>query len=200
MNETRLGLTRVNGGVERKRSGRRWILLLVPALLVPGLLVAFGGEPASAQSAPDAGVGGGWEFRTAVTWLELEPDKPSSVGVEFTMVGVRPLVWRLLPIGGVLTSSSGQGYAYAGLGIRVSLGSRLRLAPSISAGAYNEGLNGTRLGSPLEFRSSLAIDVRLSGRTTVSFFLYHLSNAGLGARNPGLEALGLGLSLPLRLR
>jgi len=69
------------------------------------------------------------------------------------------------------------------------------IEPGLAIGSFRG--DEIDLGSPLEFRSSIEVGVRLSHGQRLSLLLYHLSNAGLGYRNPGVEVLGIGYSFGL---
>ena len=68
--------------------------------------------------------------------------------------------------------------------------------PSFSVGLYEKG-QGVELGGVLEFRSSLVLERAVSERIRISAMLFHLSNAGLGLENPGMEAIGFAVVIPL---
>lgn len=67
-------------------------------------------------------------------------------------------------------------------------------APAVSAGLYRQGAD-VLLGSALEFRSGLTLGLDLGEGRRLALFFYHLSNGGIGERNPGVEVGGLGYSI-----
>ena len=67
---------------------------------------------------------------------------------------------------------------------------RLTLTPSFAPGLYRPG-RGIDLGYPLEFRSQFEAGYRIRGRSRIGVAFSHMSNAGLGATNPGVETLTL---------
>ncbi len=73
----------------------------------------------------------------------------------------------------------------------------LFITPSLGVGVYGEH-HGINLGSVLEFRSGVecGYDLKEAGRLSVGF--WHLSNAGLGDRNPGTEIAALRYAFPLQ--
>lgn len=83
-----------------------------------------------------------------------------------------------------------------GLGYEIHLGSRLALTPSLAPGYYRRG-NGKDLGYSLEFRTQVELGYRLSGGVRLVAAAAHISNAGLGSRNPGEESLAFGCEIPL---
>lgn len=121
-------------------------------------------------------------------------DETGAVGVEWTS---SKRLWILQPMVGAMVTGEGGVYGYAGFATDLFFGSRWVLTPSLAAGAYSEG-GGLDLGHVVEFRSSLALGYRFDNRSRLGLRFYHLSNAGLGDRNPGVEVLDLTYSLPLR--
>ncbi|TVP76083.1 MAG: hypothetical protein EA352_06610 [Gemmatimonadales bacterium] len=115
------------------------------------------------------------------------------------------LGWRMLPglpgpleaHAGATFDIAGSAYGYAGVVLPMSLGSAdgWTLLPSVAAGLWHRG-NGKQLGSRLEFRSGLELRRSLPGGSRVGLYLYHLSNASLGERNPGAEVLGVSWTRP----
>jgi hypothetical protein len=94
---------------------------------------------------------------------------------------------------GLVASARGAFYLYGGLQLRFPLPHGVAASPSVAAGVYEPG-SGLDLGHSLEFRSALLLELPVSSRIRVSAVFFHLSNAGLGTRNPGMEGAGLGLS------
>ena len=62
------------------------------------------------------------------------------------------------------------------------------LSPSLAVGAYEDG-DQIRLGHTLEFRSGGDISYRFKNNVRVGVGIFHISNAGLGYRNPGSEQI-----------
>lgn len=147
--------------------------------------------PAQAQmptrSAP--AVSGDW-VQLGVAYLDVSARQGEEAGLEGSYRWGEPLVWRLHPQVGAALFSDGSAYAYSGLALPVRLGARLSLSPSMSAGAFSAG-EEVHLGSAIEFRSALTLGVSMGRDHGLSLSFYHLSNAGLGDRNPGVEVLGL---------
>ncbi|MBM3570612.1 MAG: acyloxyacyl hydrolase [Alphaproteobacteria bacterium] len=82
------------------------------------------------------------------------------------------------------------GYAYAGLLAPWALDDRWTAGLSLAAGAYRRG-DGKDLGSGLEFRSQAEVSYRLDNGHRLGVSAAHLSNAGVGHRNPGTNILML---------
>ena len=62
------------------------------------------------------------------------------------------------------------------------------LSPSLAVGGYEDG-DQIRLGHTLEFRSGGDISFRFRNNVRVGVGIFHISNAGLGYRNPGSEQI-----------
>ena len=89
---------------------------------------------------------------------------------------------------GITGTSKDALFGYAGLRADLDVTERWRLTPGFAVGAYER--NGDiDLGGPVEFRSSLDISRALGNGTRVGIELYHISNARLYDRNPGVNAL-----------
>lgn len=100
----------------------------------------------------------------------------------------------LSPVAGALFAAKGTLYGYAGARCDLPLGGSWELSPQIAAGVYSHG-RGINLGGALEFRSGLEISRALGSRSRAGLLLFHLSNAGLYANNPGTEGLVLTFSV-----
>jgi lipid A 3-O-deacylase len=163
--------------------GTRPILFVTLALtLLPG---TAGAEEGSSRHAGSLSVGVG-TFNTGHT-------RPSTgVGLEYRLDS---RAWRprassrfsLVPTFGVTGTSRNAFFVYAGL--RTDAVARTwRITPGFAVGAYSR--NGDiDLGGPVEFRSSLDISRALNDRVRLGVTFYHISNARLYDRNPGVNAL-----------
>lgn len=74
-----------------------------------------------------------------------------------------------------------------GLGFECKLSEKITVAPSFTPGLYFKG-RGQNLGYPLEFRSAIELAYKLHHNATLGFQAYHISNAHLGSKNPGMNA------------
>lgn len=97
--------------------------------------------------------------------------------------------------GGMLTTDLGV-YGYAGVGLDFHPGANFYVFPNFAAGLYADG-NGKDLGHAVEFRTGVEMGFDLDAGRKVGFALHHISNAGLGDKNPGTEILSLTYSIPL---
>lgn len=124
----------------------------------------------------------------------VDPDKTI-----FGTVELQPAL-RVGPFGTwVAVQASDQNY-YLGGGLLYNwyVTEHLFITPSFGAGLYADH-NGTDLGYPLEFRSGIecGYDFKKAGRISIGF--WHLSNGGLGDRNPGDELVAVRYALPISL-
>lgn len=106
-------------------------------------------------------------------------------------------LWIFQPMVGGMATTDGSLYGYAGFGTDFFFGNRWVITPSIAIGAYSEG-GGMDLGHVVEFRSAITFAYRFNDRSRLGLRFYHLSNAGLGDDNPGVEVLDITYSIPLR--
>jgi lipid A 3-O-deacylase len=106
------------------------------------------------------------------------------------------LLWIVAPFAGLMGTSAGGFYGYAGFGFDVNFASNWVVTPTFAGGYYYRG-NGTNLGSWWEFRSGAEFDYRFENRSRLGIAFYHLSNAGLAKSNQGEQALLLVYSVPL---
>ncbi|MEE8500204.1 MAG: acyloxyacyl hydrolase [Kiloniellales bacterium] len=104
--------------------------------------------------------------------------------------------WIFKPWIGVEATSDGAVYGAAGVLIDVFLGNRFVLTPSFGAGYYEEG-DGKDLGHEIEFRSQIEVSYRFDDRSRLGLAFSHISNASIGADNPGVEILNVYYSVPL---
>jgi hypothetical protein len=104
-------------------------------------------------------------------------------------------LWIFKPFGGLMATSDGAGYIYAGVLIDAYWGNRIVTTLSFAPGAYEKG-DGKDLGHTLEFRSQLEIGWRFDDRSRLGLAVSHMSNASIGDKNPGEESLTLNYSFP----
>ncbi len=109
--------------------------------------------------------------------------------------GERPVSWSLSPAAGVMGTSDDALYGHVGFRLELPVPGpwggrrdRVVLTPQVAAGYYDRG-DDEKLGGNLQFRSGLEAAVRLTRRHSVGVLFYHLSNAGIDDRNPGVESL-----------
>lgn len=104
--------------------------------------------------------------------------------------------WIFTPFVGLTATAEGGTYGYGGIGIDIFMGKRLVVTPNFAAGVYGNG-DGKDLGHAIEFRSGVGMAYRFDDYSRLGLAFHHISNAGLGERNPGEETLMLTYSVPL---
>ena len=158
----------------------------IVSLLLTGLLLA---AVAPAQEPESLAVSGGVSnFNKSDRWFEA--------GVEYR----HPLsVWKLAFAAGLYANSGPSGWIFAGLRRDFALGGggAWVFTPGLALTAYSRG-DGKDLGGVLEFRSSAELGYRWPGHKRLALGIYHMSNAGIYDRNPGMNSLIVTYSFPLR--
>jgi len=104
--------------------------------------------------------------------------------------------WRLKPFSGIMTNTDEAVYLFLGFYIDIPLASFLYITPSFAPGFYHMG-NSKNLEFALEFRSQIELAIRLENNTRVGVSFNHISNAGLGKINPGVESIAVIYYFPL---
>lgn len=82
-----------------------------------------------------------------------------------------------------------------GLGIELYMSPHMIFCPNFCPGLYYKG-SGRNLGFPLEFRSALEMAYEFNNKSRLGVQFYHISNAHLGNKNPGANALTLYFAVP----
>ncbi len=109
----------------------------------------------------------------------------AEAGVEL----IRPIRWwRLDLAGGVSANGDGGVWGYFGVRRDLAASERWTIAPGWGVAHYERG-DGKNLGGNLQFRSSLAVDYRITRKTRLGVTIHHLSNAGLEELNPGSNSV-----------
>jgi opacity protein-like surface antigen len=103
---------------------------------------------------------------------------------------------RIRPFVGIEGNTDSAAYVYGGGMIDVHFGEHFILSPNVAAGAYFNG-DGRRMGSTLEFRTGVEAAWEFDNKMRVGAAFHHISNAGIGDINPGVEELTFNLSIPL---
>ncbi len=120
--------------------------------------------------------------------LEFRPD--------FAFLIDTPM-FELKPFIGVEAATNGALYGLGGILLDVSLGDRFIVTPSFGAGGYSNGGSPT-LGHGIQFRSQIEAGYRFRNESRLTAAFSHISNAGLGNKNPGVEILSVYYHIPLR--
>lgn len=100
------------------------------------------------------------------------------------------------PIAGFFVTQQGTTYVYGGIGYDIFFGKRVVFMPSFTPGIYFHA-KGKKLWFPLEFRSAAELAYVFKNKSRLGMQFYHISNASLGRKNPGVEALVLNYSFAL---
>lgn len=104
---------------------------------------------------------------------------------------------QLRPWAGLTLVDSGAWFSGAGLIYDIRLSPSARLTLGSGPFYYTHGEEDDDLGFSLEFYSFVEASWVWKGERRIGVRFGHLSNAGLGRRNPGTETLSLVISLPL---
>lgn len=151
-------------------------------------VIGFGARDAAAQDP---------SFLTlSVGYFDIVRNQDAAVAGGIEWMSHRRL-WIFQPLVGAMATNEGGLYGYAGFGTDFFFGHRWVLTPSIAAGAFSAG-GGKDLGNTVEFRPAITAAYRFDNRSRLGLRFYHMSNAGLGVANSGVEVLDLTYSIPLR--
>ena len=161
-----------------------WIVLIALALSVAP-------DPVRARDTQAQHAG---SFSVGVGTFNMGHSHPSDgLGLEYRL---ESRSWKprasgrmaLIPTFGITGTSKEAFFAYAGFRTDLDVTRRWRLTPGFAVGAYDRK-GDIDLGGPIEFRSSLDVSSAIRNGMRVGFTLYHVSNARLYDRNPGINAL-----------
>lgn len=100
------------------------------------------------------------------------------------------------PFIGTMATSDKALYGYAGFRLEADITPKWQLAPSFAAGLYADG-DGKDLGHTVNFRSAIEVNYLLQNKGRIGASLYHLSNSGLGVKNPGTEVVSMHYTHPI---
>ena len=100
------------------------------------------------------------------------------------------------PLAGILATSDGAVYGFAGLYIDFVFFERFIITPSGAVGLYSRG-NGRDLGDVVEFRTQIEVAYALDNAARLGLVLSHLSNGGFSGVNMGSESILLSYAVPL---
>ncbi len=105
--------------------------------------------------------------------------------------------FQIRPMTGIEGTSSGALYGYGGFMFDIfPFGRNFFIAPNEVVGVYYRG-NGKRLGSFVEFRSTMEVGWRFDNDMRIAASFGHISNAGLTYLNPGTEILSANVYIPV---
>ena len=126
-----------------------------------------------------------------------DPKKPGHgvTGLALGEYRFGDVVWIVSPFIGAMGTGKGAVYTYVGFGFDINLPANFVVTPSFAGGYYYNG-TGINLGSWWEFRSGAELDYRFTDKKRLGVGFYHISNAGLGRQNPGVELATMVLTAP----
>jgi len=107
------------------------------------------------------------------------------------------LLW-LKPLVGTFFTDKGSVYTYGGFRFELPIGSHFMIIPMATVGDYEHG-GGKDLGAHIEFKTGAEFDYVFDNGLRLGPVFDHVSNAGIGKKNPGEENLLLMVSVPLGL-
>src|SRR5258707_9933343 len=107
------------------------------------------------------------------------------------------VLWIVAPFVGAFGTGKGAFYGYGGFGFDINFFNKWVVTPTAAVGYFSHG-SGIDLGAHCEFRTGAEFDYRFDNLTRVGVGFYHISNAGIGKQNPGVEMATFVLTVPLR--
>lgn len=157
--------------------------------------------PAATSSAEPATIGFGVGYYDI---LKNNPHKPAAdfrleYRSAFDMLSLAKAnnkVVAIRPFGGIEATSDGALYGLGGFGFDMVFWDHWVVNPNIGVGLYYMG-NGKRLGSFVEFRSTLETGYRFDDGSRLTASFGHISNAGLTSINHGVEIAGIMYHVPV---
>lgn len=107
-------------------------------------------------------------------------------------------LWKFKPFGGFMVNADRAAHVFAGVYLDIFLSDHFVITPSFAPGIYMQG-DSKDLGHLVEFRSQFEMGYRADSGYRVTVSLNHISNAGLGDSNPGVESIVVSAIIPLNL-
>jgi hypothetical protein len=100
------------------------------------------------------------------------------------------------PFGAVEATTDGALYGLGGFVFDMPIGKHFVFSPSLSVGLYTDG-DGKSLGSLIEFRSTAEMGYKFDSGTRLTGAIGHISNAGIGDINHGVEIVTVYVHVPV---
>lgn len=122
------------------------------------------------------------EYRSAFDMLSLAKAQNSTITIR--------------PFTGVETTSDGALYGLGGFVFDMVFWNHWVVSPNVGVGLFYGG-DGRRLGSFVEFRSTMETGYRFDDGSRLTAAFGHISNAGLTGTNPGTEILSFYYHVPV---
>jgi hypothetical protein len=107
------------------------------------------------------------------------------------------VLWIVAPFVGAFGTAKGAFYGYGGFGFDINFFERIVITPSAAVGYFTHG-TGIDLGAHTEFREGAEFDYRFDNLSRLGVGMYHMSNAGIGLHNPGVELVTVILTMPFK--
>jgi hypothetical protein len=100
------------------------------------------------------------------------------------------------PFSGLMVNSEGAMHIYLGLYYDIPLTKHIFITPSFAPGIYAKN-SSKDLKYALEFRSQVEFAFKFINGARIGLSFSHVSNAGLGVENPGVESLAITYVIPI---
>lgn len=117
----------------------------------------------------------------------------------FDMLGLAKAhnsVIAIRPFGGIEATSDGAFYGLGGFVFDMPIGKHFVVSPNLGVGLYADG-DGKHLGSLIEFRSTFEVGYKFDSGSRLTTSIGHISNAGIGDVNSGVEILSVYFHVPV---
>ena len=145
-------------------------------------------SPVNAEDSPD-------RLAVSLGYYDVDGDE-EAIDARLELRFAKKVFHFLQPWIGIEVTSDKAAYGMFGFLYDWQPHDHVYVTPSIGVGPYHDG-DGKDLGYGLQFRTQLEVGYQFENthRTGVGFS--HISNAGLGHRNPGTEILSIYYSIPI---
>ena len=130
-----------------------------------------------------------------VGWYDLVDSDDEAVDFRLEYRHGEDFLW-LKPWGGLEVTTDGSVWGGIGVLMDFTFFDKIVLTGSFAPGLWSRG-SGKDLDHVVEFRSQAELGYQFDNKSRLSVAFSHLSNAGLGDDNPGVEVLSLYYHLPL---
>jgi len=107
------------------------------------------------------------------------------------------IAWKLKPWVGLEATSDGSVWGGAGVLVDYMLTDNVYFTPNFGAGLYSRGSSNEDLGHAIEFRTQLELGYKFENAGRAGVAISHISNAGIGEKNPGTEIVSFYYHLPI---
>ena len=114
-------------------------------------------------------------------------DKTSLFGLEHKNSNLfrNTFLGKISPVTGGFVTGKSSVYLYTGIEGQYDVGP-LKILPSFTPGYYEKG-DGKDLGSALEFKSEIKLNIDLFENSQIGYSYSHISNNDWGETNPGVD-------------